>query len=310
MDPSSLRLMKDRRYLLLPVERIVVLNSRDREEERFGENVKSIQNVGLLKPVLVNERFTAGTGNYELVCGEGRLLAHKRLGKAEIAAEVIDCDREQAYLISLIENIARVPAETMWFAREVKRLNDAGMALPEISRIVGKSEAQVGGYVRLVEKGEERLLRGVEQGVFSITFALQVAESDQAQTQNLLMDAFDRGLVTSANLRRVRRIINERMSRPGVERKASPAEPSGQEGEYTVEELQRDLLKSYREKKSFVREASLREGRLISLIEGLKVLRATEGFMDLLKAEGLAELPALQGAYGGLGERSEVPHHG
>jgi len=310
MDPSGLRLMKDRRYELLPVDRIVVLNSRDREEERFGENVKSIQNVGLLKPVLVNERFTAETGKYELVCGEGRLLAHVRLGKPEIAAEVIDCDRKQAYLLSLVENIARVPADTMWFAREVKRLHDAGMTLFEISRIVGKSEAQVEGYVGLVERGEERLLRGVEQGVFSITFALQVTESDQAQTQNLLMDAFDSGLVTTANLRKVRRIINERLSRPGIERKASPAEPSGQNGDYTVEELKRDLAKNYREKKSFVREASLKEGRLFSLIEGLKVLRATEGFIDLLKSEGLAEMPALQGVYGGLGEKVEVTPHG
>lgn len=310
MDPSSLRPMKDRRYLLLPVDRIVVLNSRDREEERFGENVKSIQNVGLLKPVLVNARFHAETGAYELVCGEGRLLAHKRLGKPEIAAEVIDCDRKEAYLLSLIENIARVPAETMWFAREVKRLSDAGMSLPEISRIVGKNEAQVAGYVGLVERGEERLLRGVEQGVFSITFALQVAESDQAETQNLLMDAFDSGLVTSANLRRVRRIINGRMNHPGIERKASPADPGSPSGEYTVEELKRDLARNYREKKSFVREASLKEGRVFSLIEGLKELRANEAFMDLLKAEGLSEMPALQGPYNGVGESKEVIHHG
>jgi ParB family chromosome partitioning protein len=310
MDLGSLRLMKDRRYELLPVDRIVVLNSRNREEERFGENVKSIETVGLLKPVLVNERFLPTSGNYELVCGEGRLLAHRRLGKPQIAAEVIDCDRKYAYLISLIENIARVPPRTIWFAREIKRLRDAGMTYPEISRIVGKSEAMVAGYVSLVEKGEERLLRGVEQGIFSITFALQVAESDQAQIQNLLMDAFDQGMVTSANLRRVRKIIEERTSRPGTPRKASPAEESSQKEEYTVEELKRDLQKTTREKQAFVRETARKEGRLVSLIEGLKVLRSSEGFMNLLKAEGLAELPALEGCYSEGSAKSEVIHHG
>ena len=310
MECDNLRLMKDRRYQLLPVDRIVVLNSRNREQEQFGENMKSIRSVGLLKPVLVNERFVQETGKYELVCGEGRLLAHRELGKPEIAAEVIDCDRKQAYLLSLIENIARVPAETMWFAREVKRLHDSGMVLSDISRIVGKSEVEISGYVTLVERGEERLLQGVEQGVFPITFALQVSKLDEAETQNLLMDAFDQGLVTTTNLRRVRKIIKNRTSRPGMDRRASPPDPGETRENYTVEELKRDIVQTTQEKKSFVRETSLKEGRLITLLEALKVLRGSEGFLHLLKAEGLGELPALQGNYTGLVEKEEVTNHG
>jgi len=297
MDSIPLRLMKDRRYELLPIDRIIILNSRDREQERFSDNVQSIQNVGLLKPVLVNERFYKKTEKYELVCGEGRFIAHQRLGKAEIAAEVIDCDRKEAYLISLIENIARVPAGTMWFAHEMKRMRDAGMTFSEIGRIVGKVESYVIGYIQLVEKGEERLIRGVEHGIFPITFAMQVAASDEAGIQNLLMDAFDSSLVTTTNIRRVRGIIMDRIARLGYQRKPTVREPGGKAAEYTVAQLKRDIAKTCREKDSFVHEAEQKEGRLVCLVEGLKTLRADADFMKLLKAEGQDELPQLKGLY-------------
>jgi ParB family chromosome partitioning protein len=289
--------MSDRRYEFLPIDKIVVLNSRDREQERFSENVQSIQTVGLLKPVLVNARFLPESGKYELVCGEGRLTAHQRIGKTEIAAEIIDCDRKDAYLISLIENIARVPVGTMWFARELKRMREAGMTISEIARIVGKCESQVTGHVRLVEQGEERLLRGVEQGVFPITIALKIAESDAAQTQNLLMDAFDTGIVTSANIRTVRKIIKERENRASVERGRTSSAPSLHRDQYSVDQLKEDIVKTCREKKAFVREAQNKEGRLVYLVEGLKMLRTNPEFLELLESEALAEVPALQGLY-------------
>lgn len=295
MDKIPMRLMRERRYAVLPIDKIVVLNSRDREETRFAQNVKSIENVGLLKPVLVNERFVSSSGKYELVCGEGRLLAHQRLGKAEIAAEVIDCDRNQAYLISLVENIARVPPGTMWFAHEVKRMRDAGMMFEEIARIVGRAESYVIGYVNLVEKGEERLLRGVEQGIFPITFALRVAESDEAQTQALLMDAFTSGLVTCNNFRAVRKIVVARVThhKRGESKSVKKEHRGGEEREYTVKQLQRDIARIYREKSSFVREATIKEARVVAMVDGIKTLRADATLAAMLKAEELDDMPEL-----------------
>jgi ParB family chromosome partitioning protein len=297
--------MKDRRYGTVPVEKIVVLNSRDREEGQFAENVKSIGSVGLLKPVLVNERFLPETGTYELVCGEGRLLAHRRLGKTEIAAELIDCDREEAYVLSLVENLARAPAEILWFAREMKRLKDGGMEPSEISRIVGKSPSQIAGLITLVERGEDRLLEGVERGQLPLTFALAVARSEGAETQQLLIDAFDQGLLSWMNLRTIRKIIKDRRLGPPA---AGHGTPQG--APYTVEDLRRDIVETTRKKNSFVRESSLKEARLLSLVEGLKELRGDDSLMDLVRSEGLAEMPALEGTYTGLAEREQVTTHG
>ena len=115
-----------RRYEAIPIAKIKVINSRNRDKEQFDMNVESIDNVGLIKPVRVNDKFLERTGMYELICGEGRLLAHQRLGHETILAEVVTCTRKEAYLQSLVENIARTKPDSMDFAREIKRLYDEG----------------------------------------------------------------------------------------------------------------------------------------------------------------------------------------
>ena len=132
MKNTIIRKMEERKYETIPIDSIKVLNSRNRDRARFEENVRSIREIGLLRPIVVNKRYYEKSGYYELVCGEGRYLAHIELQKPEILAEVIDCSRKDAYLCSLVENIARVPPGTMWFAREVKRMYDSEISFDQI----------------------------------------------------------------------------------------------------------------------------------------------------------------------------------
>ena len=297
MENIEIRPMKDRRYKMIPLDAIKVINSRDRDEEQFKENVRSIENMGLIKPVLVNKRFFKRTGKYELVCGEGRCIAYKRLGKTKIEAEVISCDRKRAYLISLVENIARVPPGTMWFAREMKRMRDAGLPHAQIAKITGKCETYVVDYIGLVEKGEERLIRGVESGIFPMTFATKVATSSDASIQNILMDAFDSGLINSTNLGRVRSLLEKRKRRSDSEGIGERENRSSKALQYTVVQLKRDIKRVTREKEKFVQEMSQKENRLFFLVELLKTLRGEAPFMGLLRREGIEDFPKLHGNY-------------
>ena len=110
--------ISERRYEELPVDKIKVINSRNRDKDQFEMNVESIDSVGLLKPIRVNDKFLEKSGVYELICGEGRLLAHRQLGRETVLAEVVTCTRKEALLQSLIENIARTKPGSMDFARE------------------------------------------------------------------------------------------------------------------------------------------------------------------------------------------------
>ncbi|MBN2162866.1 MAG: ParB N-terminal domain-containing protein [Pontiellaceae bacterium] len=285
--------MTDREYRLIPVDSIVVLNSRNRNQQKFAENVRSIDEVGLRKPIVVNGRGFDRTGKYELVCGEGRYLAHKKLERAEIPAEVIDCDRKTALLFSLVENIARVPPGTMWFAQEMKRMHDAGLNFTEISRYVGKSATYVSSYIQLVENGETRLIEGVEQGLFSMSFATQVAQSDDSTIQNVLMDAFDDGVVNCNTVRRVRKLLELRMNRG----KSSDQRLQRSEG-YTLKELKHEIVKSTKEKEEFVHQAQQKENRLVTLLLGISTLMEDPQGMELLSSFDLTVPPKLQRDYG------------
>ena len=280
--------IRDRRYDEVPIEQIKVINSRNRDKEQFEMNVESIDTVGLLKPIRVNDKFVEKAGFYELICGEGRLLAHKKLGRTEVMSEIVTCTRKEAYLQSLVENIARTKPDSMDFARELKKLHDEGWNFQKIARVACKNENYIRAYIRLVEQGEERLIRGVESGVFPIKFATQVASTDDGQLQNVLMDAFDEGIVTTTNFAQARRIITKRSK----DSKKSPANK-----QYTVIQLVQDIAETTKVKTSYVREAKTKENRFMTLLNGINTLWKDATFIRLLREEKLAERPELGGDF-------------
>lgn len=277
-----------RRYEEIPVDRVKVINSRNRDQEQFDMNVESISNVGLMKPIRVNDKFLEKSGEYELICGEGRLLAHKQLGRQTVLAEIITCTRKEALLQSLIENIARTRPGSMDFARELHRLHEEGWDYKQIAQIACKTEEYIRAYIRLVRQGEDRLIHGVETGVFPIKFAIQVASTDDSQIQNVLMDAFDEGIVTTNNFGQARRIITARSKQP---------KRSAKDDDYTVGQLKSDIADATRVKTSYVREAKSKENRFMTLLNGLNSLLQDGELLNLLRTHGLERHPVLAGDF-------------
>lgn len=280
---------RDRRYEEVPINKIKVINSRQRDNEQFVMNVTSIGEVGLQKPIRVNDKFLERDGFYELVCGEGRLLAHTKLNKQKIMAEVVTCTRSEAYVESLIENIARTNPVSMNFARELKRLHDENWELCEIARFACRTKGYVRELIHLVEQGEDRLIHGVEQGIFPMSFAIQVASTEDSQLQNLLMDSFDAGLVTTSNFAQARKIISAR---------AKSVRPKKATKEYTVHQLRRDILDATKAKTSYVKEAQTKENRFLMLLGGINELWKDHKFQELLRQERLDRRPELAGDFG------------
>ncbi|MDT4291218.1 ParB N-terminal domain-containing protein [Methylomonas sp. MO1] len=94
---------------MIPINLIDVLNPRERNKRVFEEIVTNIQTIGLKKPITVTPRSTPdGTDRYLLVCGEGRMKAFHALGETTIPALVIEVSDENAFIMSLTENIARL----------------------------------------------------------------------------------------------------------------------------------------------------------------------------------------------------------
>ncbi len=150
---------------MIPIDRIDVLNPRDRNKRVFEEIVGNIKTIGLKKPITVTPRTGEdGAERYLLVCGEGRLSAFRSLGEAEIPALVVTVSDEDAFIMSLSENIARRQCRPLEILAGIKQLRDKGYSPKDIATKTGLTAQYVVGILTLLQQGEERLLIAVETG--------------------------------------------------------------------------------------------------------------------------------------------------
>lgn len=91
------------KVITIPIAEIVI-GERLREVsiDQYEDLAKSIAELGLINPITVGEKTEDG---YPLVAGLHRLVAHKKLGRTEIEASVIDVPSLQRQLVEIDENI-------------------------------------------------------------------------------------------------------------------------------------------------------------------------------------------------------------
>jgi ParB family chromosome partitioning protein len=149
---------------LIPIDRIDVLNSRDRNAKVFEEIVGNIKSIGLKKPIIVTQREGPDGTKYLLVCGEGRLNAFRILGETHIPALVVAVSEEDAFIMSLAENIARRQYRPLEILADIESLRQRNYGSEAIASKTGLSVQYVNNILFLLERGEERLIEGVQRG--------------------------------------------------------------------------------------------------------------------------------------------------
>jgi ParB family transcriptional regulator, chromosome partitioning protein len=163
---------------MIPIDRIEVLNPRDRNKRVFDEVVGNIKAIGLKKPITVTPRpGPDGDMKFLLICGEGRLKAYQSLGEATIPAMVVDVGNEEAFIMSLVENIARRKYQPLELLAGIEQLQASGYNKKEIADKTGLSIDYIKGILTLLEEGEERLLVSVGNGRIPLNTALEIARA-------------------------------------------------------------------------------------------------------------------------------------
>ncbi len=167
-------------------------------------------------------------------------------------------------------------------------MRDRGDSPADIAGKTGLTVSYVNGILKLLTKGEERLLRAVEKGQIPLSVAITIAGSNDAAVQRALAEAYEKKELRGKALLKVRRLVEERRSRGkslhrGVRSRANREVSSEQ------------LLKAYREEtsrqKAIVQKAKLCETRLVFAVSALKQLFQDGNFTTLLRAEALDSLP-------------------
>ncbi len=274
---------------LVPIDRIEVLNSRDRNMKVFEEIVENIRTIGLKKPITVAERIgDDGEQKYMLVCGEGRMNAFRILGETHIPALVIHVSDEDAFIMSLAENIARHGYRPLAILADIEALRKRGYSAEIIIQKTGLSAKYVKDIVFLLDQGEQRLIEGVQRGTIPLTTALEIARANDS-TDNLgdmLREAYESGQLKGRQIIEAKLLIEKRQELGPGSRSADQIKPPT--SSYS---LVRTYQKEVDRQRKMVLKAEHAHQRLLLVVQGLRKLFADENFVNLLRAEGLDNLP-------------------
>ena len=275
------------RIEMIPVDRVNVVNPRVRNKKAFRDIVDNIAKIGLKKPITVTRRMEAEGPFYDLVCGQGRLEAFRTLGQAEVPALVVSVDPEDCLVASLVENCARRQHRAIDLLQDIRGMQERGYSNPDIARKTGLSLEYVHGVARLIEKGEQRLLRSVESGTIPVSVAVEIAEAADHDVQAALSKAYEAGMLKGRRLLAARKLIETRRRRgKGL---------GNSEGRSRERVSAETLVKAYQEeterKRALIARAEMTQNRLMLITEAMRRLSTDESFVALLEDEDLATMP-------------------
>lgn len=275
------------RVEMIPLEKITVVNPRIRNKRGFQEIVDNIALIGLKRPITVTRRTEAGGPYYDLVCGQGRLEAYKALGQHEVPALVVSADPEDCLVASLVENCARRKRPAIDLLYDIGGMKQRGYSVADIARKTGLTSEYVHAVIRLIEKGEQRLLRAVESGQIPFSVALEIAEAEDQDVQAALQNAYEKNLLRGRKLLAAKRLVEQRR----VQGKRLKVNSHPQPRQLSTAALVRAYQEDTDRKRLLIRRAQAARNRLLFIAEAMRRLLEDDAFRTLLAKEGLATLP-------------------
>jgi len=268
---------------LILIDQIIVLNPRSRNKRVFNTIITNISHLGLKRPITVTPR---PDGKYDLVCGQGRLEAYQALGETTIPAIIITATKEDRYLMSLVENIARRRHTTNELLKEISTLKTRGYSAEEISAKTDLDRAYVYSITHLLEHEEERLIEAVERGTLPLTIAVAISTAADQDIQQALKEAYETGSLRGRKLISVKRLLAQRAK----DGKAITPQRVGPK-RLNAQAIIRAYKSTTAEQRAFRARANRTQERLLVITSALRQLLADEHFTTLLKAETLDTIP-------------------
>lgn len=149
--PAALGKVDEERVIKAAVSDITTSPFQPRRhfnEKQIAELADSIRESGLVQPLVVRRV----DGKYELIAGERRLRALKKLGMRTAKVVVHNATDQEVAELTLIENLQREDLTPLEEAEQYRLLQTRfGMKQEVIARHVGKSRTVVANMVRLLD---------------------------------------------------------------------------------------------------------------------------------------------------------------
>jgi ParB family transcriptional regulator, chromosome partitioning protein len=189
--------------------------------------------------------------------------------------------------MSLVENLARRQHRAIDLLHDIEGLKRRGYNDTAIARKTGLTIEYVKGVLRLLEGGEQRLLRAVEAKQIPVSIAVEIAGASDEEMQIVLQQAYEKKLLRGHKLIAAKRLIEQRRRRG----KRLPINVNRRERTLSSTALLRAYREDVDRKRLLIQKANATRDRLIFLTEAIRKLIADENFVTMLRAEGLDTLP-------------------
>jgi ParB family chromosome partitioning protein len=126
---------------------------REFTPEQLAELEESIRQNGLLQPLVVRraQEGAPDGAEWELVAGERRWRAVRRLGWAEVPVVVRELDDRAMLVLAIVENVQRADLSPLEEAAAYRRLmDDFHFTQAEVAESVGRERSTVANLLRLL----------------------------------------------------------------------------------------------------------------------------------------------------------------
>ncbi|HEY8528739.1 MAG TPA: nucleoid occlusion protein [Paenibacillaceae bacterium] len=170
------------------------------DEERIEELCRTIRTHGVIQPIIVREK----NGKYELIAGERRWRAVRKLGLEHIPAIVRNLNDSQAASMSLIENLQREELTAIEEAMAYQQLIQLhGLTQESLAQRLGKSQSTIANKIRLLQLGEPVKRALLERKVTERHARALLALPDEELQNKVLREILEKDLTVKQTEARV-----------------------------------------------------------------------------------------------------------
>ncbi len=162
-----------------------------REVENLNDLMRSILEKGLLQPIIV--RMINNNINYEIVAGNRRYYACKKLGWKKISCQLVDITDMEAFEISIVENVQRKTLNPIDEAKAFKKyVYDNGWgSVSELATKLGKSVAYITKRIMLLDLPSE-VTKAINENLLGPSIAEELfsikKEDEKSKVAKLIME--------------------------------------------------------------------------------------------------------------------------
>ncbi|MFA9397991.1 MAG: ParB/RepB/Spo0J family partition protein, partial [Clostridiaceae bacterium] len=154
------------------------------DENSLDDLGESIRTYGIIQPISIRK-----IGNrYEIVAGERRLRAAKKIGLVEVPAIIVDITDKESAAIALLENIQR---ENLSFLEEAKAyrnlIKEHSYTQDQLSEVIGKKQSTIANKLRIL-KLDDSVLKIIEENKLTERHARVLLKLPDIEEQKLVLE--------------------------------------------------------------------------------------------------------------------------